>query len=170
MSAPLKREIISSLPLQMTVYFNAYFAPCWVTAHLYTLFQKPLHLQYSTLDGTQKSILIIAHIVMIVVEIVRLYLGFVGNLSENGSDSVPKLAGFWITTLMLQFPMMIYQSISSDLNALPLERAVDGLQTIFLIFELIIGFFAVKRIAKFQYSKFRQQMAIKNFEKNSKIE
>ncbi|OUC45836.1 hypothetical protein D917_08183 [Trichinella nativa] len=46
---------------------------------------KPLHLQYSTLDGTQKSILIIAHIVMIVVEIVRLYLGFVGNLSENGS-------------------------------------------------------------------------------------
>ncbi|OUC46253.1 hypothetical protein D917_07870 [Trichinella nativa] len=64
----------------MTVYFNAYFAPCWVTAHLYTLFQK-----YSTLDGTQKSILIIAHIVMIVVEIVRLYLGFVGNLSENGS-------------------------------------------------------------------------------------
>ncbi|KAL1236431.1 Transmembrane protein 17B [Trichinella spiralis] len=140
MSAPLKREIISSLPLQMTVYFNAYFAPCWVTAHLYTLFQK-----YSTLDGTQKSILVIAHI-------------------------VPKLAGFWITTLMLQFPMMIYQSISSDLNALPLERAVDGLQTIFLIFELIIGFFAVKRIAKFQYSKFRQQMAIKNFEKNNKIE
>ncbi|XP_003368772.1 hypothetical protein Tsp_11559 [Trichinella spiralis] len=67
----------------MTVYFNAYFAPCWVTAHLYTLFQK-----YSTLDGTQKSILVIAHIVMIVVEIVRLYLGFVGNLSENGSDSV----------------------------------------------------------------------------------
>ncbi|KRZ09489.1 Transmembrane protein 17B [Trichinella zimbabwensis] len=123
MSAPLKREIISSLPLQMTVYFNAYFAPCWVTSHLYTLFQK-----------------------------------------------VPKLAGFWITTLMLQFPMMIYQSISSDWSALPLERAVDGLQTIFLIFELIIGFFAVKRIAKFQYSKFRQQMAIKNFEKNNKIE
>ncbi|KRZ26177.1 Transmembrane protein 17B [Trichinella pseudospiralis] len=154
MSTPLKREIISSLPLQMTVYFNAYFAPCWVTAHLYTLFQK-----YSTLDGTQKSILVIAHIVMIVVEIVRLYLGF-----------VPKLAGFWITTLMLQFPMMIYQSISSDWSALPLERAVDGLQTIFLIFELIIGFLAVKRIAKFQYSKFRQQMAIKNFEKNNKIE
>ncbi|KAL1283405.1 Transmembrane protein 17B [Trichinella pseudospiralis] len=165
MSTPLKREIISSLPLQMTVYFNAYFAPCWVTAHLYTLFQK-----YSTLDGTQKSILVIAHIVMIVVEIVRLYLGFVGNLSENGSFSVPKLAGFWITTLMLQFPMMIYQSISSDWSALPLERAVDGLQTIFLIFELIIGFLAVKRIAKFQYSKFRQQMAIKNFEKNNKIE
>ncbi|KRZ36152.1 Transmembrane protein 17B [Trichinella pseudospiralis] len=192
MSTPLKREIISSLPLQMTVYFNAYFAPCWVTAHLYTLFQKvwhvpvPLHINdilvvmmilisnivfyYSTLDGTQKSILVIAHIVMIVVEIVRLYLGFVGNLSENGSFSVPKLAGFWITTLMLQFPMMIYQSISSDWSALPLERAVDGLQTIFLIFELIIGFLAVKRIAKFQYSKFRQQMAIKNFEKNNKIE
>ena len=36
-----------------------------------------------------------------IIEITRLYLGYLGNLTEK----VPELAGFWLLTVLLQLPM-----------------------------------------------------------------
>ena len=41
-------------------------------------------------------------------QVVRLYLGYLGNLGER----VPELAGFWLLTILLQLPMQV--NISSD--------------------------------------------------------
>ena len=36
-------------------------------------------------------------------QVVRLYLGYLGNLGEK----VPELAGFWLLTILLQLPMQV---------------------------------------------------------------
>ena len=36
-------------------------------------------------------------------QVVRLYLGYLGNLGER----VPELAGFWLLTILLQLPMQV---------------------------------------------------------------
>ena len=37
-------------------------------------------------------------------QVVRLYLGYLGNLGER----VPELAGFWLLTILLQLPMQVF--------------------------------------------------------------
>ena len=69
---------MTSLPLQMTVYFNIFFFPFWLTA-----VALMLSLKYVYLDGTYQVLLIAILVVFSAVEIIRLYLGFVGNLQEK---------------------------------------------------------------------------------------
>ena len=42
-------------------------------------------------------------IIIIMEQVVRLYLGYLGNLGER----VPELAGFWLLTILLQLPMQV---------------------------------------------------------------
>jgi len=142
-----KAEIASSLPLQMALYFNAYFSPWWLITHVCTLAVK-----YQSLEITYQVILVTIHIVLVAVECVRLYLGFVGNLMEQ----IPQLSGFWITTLILQFPLTAFLLLHQGIVTLPLERAVDVVQLAFLTFEIIAGFVAVRAVARQQVTKFQQ--------------
>ncbi|KHJ47196.1 hypothetical protein D918_02762 [Trichuris suis] len=106
-------ELASSLPLQMAIYFNAYFAPCWLIAHIYTLVQK-----YELLDVTHRSIVLALHLLMVVVEMVRLYVGFLGNITEN----VVRLCSLSLMT--------------GGLISLPLDIGIDVVQVAFLLFEV----------------------------------
>uniref|UniRef100_A0A5S6QPB2 Transmembrane protein 17B n=1 Tax=Trichuris muris TaxID=70415 RepID=A0A5S6QPB2_TRIMR len=134
-----KRELASSLPLQMAIYFNAYFAPCWLVAHVYTLVQK-----YEFLDVTYRSIVVALHLLMAVVELVRLYIGFLGNVTEN----VSQLSGFWIATLLLQLPMCLFFTFSGGLTSLPLDVGIDVIEVGFLLFELVTGTSLTRRTAR----------------------
>ena len=53
-----------------------------------------------------KFILVTLLVATTIIEITRLYLGYLGNLTEK----VPELAGFWLLTVLLQFPMVILNS------------------------------------------------------------
>ncbi|KFD47956.1 hypothetical protein M514_11189 [Trichuris suis] len=143
-------ELASSLPLQMAIYFNAYFAPCWLIAHIYTLVQK-----YELLDVTHRSIVLALHLLMVVVEMVRLYVGFLGNITEN---VVSQLSGFWIATLLLQLPMCLFFTFSGGLISLPLDIGIDVVQVAFLLFELVVGVFAIRKMSSIQYSRFRKDI------------
>ena len=70
--------MLSCLPLQMAVVFNILFFPFWIIST-----SLMLNLKYDYLSKELRVILMAAIIIFSVVEAIRLYLGFVGNMSEK---------------------------------------------------------------------------------------
>ncbi|NXX89673.1 TMM17 protein, partial [Centropus bengalensis] len=131
-------EILSSLPLQMSLYFNVYYFPFWWLSTVVML-----HLKYPVLSDYYKFILITIMILASLIEIIRLYLGYMGNLQEK----VPELAGFWLLSLLLQLPMILFLLFNEGLKIQPLERAVHIVFVLFLTFQVIAAFVTLKRMA-----------------------
>uniref|UniRef100_A0A8C5S6D6 Transmembrane protein 17 n=1 Tax=Laticauda laticaudata TaxID=8630 RepID=A0A8C5S6D6_LATLA len=71
-------EIVSSLPLQMSLYFNLWFFPFWWASSI-----AMLQLKYSVLPDYYKFILVTSIILTSLIEVIRLYLGYMGNLQEK---------------------------------------------------------------------------------------
>ncbi|XP_054718063.1 transmembrane protein 17-like [Uloborus diversus] len=142
-------EIMSSLPLQMCLYFNANYSPLWIISRIGCLTYK-----FSELSQLYRILLTGVVIVMAVVEVARLYLGYKGNLTEK----VPELAGFWMLTLFLQFPLHCLCTFNRDYTVLPWERVTDVILMIFIILEIVTGYLAVKNITNHQALKFKLQM------------
>uniref|UniRef100_A0A3B3SSQ8 Transmembrane protein 17 n=1 Tax=Paramormyrops kingsleyae TaxID=1676925 RepID=A0A3B3SSQ8_9TELE len=120
-------DVISCLPLQMSLYFNAYYFPLWWVSEVVVL-----HLKYPALPDYYKFILITVLILMTLIEAIRLYLGYAGNLQEK----VPELAGFWLLTLLLQFPLTLFQLFNEAILIQPLERGVHIVLALFLLIEV----------------------------------
>ncbi|XP_043367992.1 transmembrane protein 17 isoform X3 [Dermochelys coriacea] len=74
----LDNEIVSSLPLQMSLYFNLYFFPFWWVSSVVML-----QLKYPVLPDYYKFILVTAIVLVSLIEAIRLYLGYMGNLQEK---------------------------------------------------------------------------------------
>ncbi|KFO72980.1 Transmembrane protein 17, partial [Cuculus canorus] len=130
-------EILSSLPLQMSLYFNVYYFPFWWLSTVVML-----HLKYPVLSDYYKFILITVMILASLIEVIRLYLGYMGNLQEK----VPELAGFWLLSLLLQLPMVLFLLFNEDLKIQPLERAVHIVFVLFLTFQVIAAFVTLKKM------------------------
>ncbi|XP_052538413.1 transmembrane protein 17 [Tympanuchus pallidicinctus] len=130
-------EILSSLPLQMSLYFNVYFFPFWWLSTVVML-----QLKYPVLSDYYKFILVTIMILTSLIEVIRLYLGYMGNLQEK----VPELAGFWLLTLLLQLPVILFLLFNEGLNIQPLERSVNIIFALFLIFQVIAAFVTLKRM------------------------
>ncbi|KAK6192148.1 hypothetical protein SNE40_003676 [Patella caerulea] len=152
---PQRQEILNSgndyvtnLPLQMALYFNVFFSPIWFITSIVVLQSK-----FESLDILYKIILVATYAVYTIIEIIRLYLGYVGNLMER----VPELAGFWLLTLLLQFPLIFFLMLNEDSIILPLERAVHIIKALFIVFEVICGYFAIRIMVNYQVTKFHLQ-------------
>ncbi|XP_020601735.1 transmembrane protein 17-like isoform X2 [Orbicella faveolata] len=141
-------EIVSNLALQMSLYFNVYFSPFWYTTCIVMLVAK-----YSKLDSVYKFITIVIYVAMALVEVARLYLGYAGNLQEK----VPQLAGFWILTLVLQLPLTLMLLLNESMLIMPMERAVNIIMALFVLFETVQGYRVIKSMIEQQISKFHVQ-------------
>ncbi|XP_010209892.1 PREDICTED: transmembrane protein 17 [Tinamus guttatus] len=130
-------EIISSLPLQMSLYFNVYYFPLWWISTVIILYVK-----YPVLSDYYKFIVVTVIILASLIEVVRLYLGYMGNLQEK----VPELAGFWLLSLLLQLPIILFLLFNEGLKIQPLERSVNTIFAFFLTFQVIAGFLALKKM------------------------
>ncbi|XP_055570814.1 transmembrane protein 17 [Falco biarmicus] len=139
-------EIVSSLPLQMSLYFNVYFFPFWWLSTVVML-----HLKYPILSDYYKFILVTIMILASLIEVIRLYLGYMGNLQEK----VPELAGFWLLSLLLQLPIILFLLFNEGLRIQPLERAVNMIFALFLTFQVIAAFVTLKRMANKLATQFR---------------
>ncbi|XP_027309243.1 transmembrane protein 17 [Anas platyrhynchos] len=139
-------EIVSSLPLQMSLYFNVYFFPFWWLSSVVMLQMK-----YAVLSDYYKFILVTVMILASLIEIIRLYLGYIGNLQEK----VPELAGFWLLTLLLQLPIILFLLFNEGLKILPLERLVNIIFALFLIFQVIAASTTLKRMVNKLATHFR---------------
>ncbi|XP_041349631.1 transmembrane protein 17B-like [Gigantopelta aegis] len=141
-------EYVTNLPLQMALYFNVFFSPLWAISSIVILAAK-----FDSLDVLYQIILTAVYVAYMVIEIIRLYLGYVGNLMER----VPELAGFWLLTLLLQFPLIAVLLLNEQSKILPLERAMHIVKALFIVFEMICGYFAIRIMVDYQVTKFHLQ-------------
>lgn len=84
------------------------------------------------------------------IEILRIYLGYFGNLTEK----IPEVAAFWMLSILLQLPMQTFLIASSQLLLKPIEYTVQGIMIVFLLSQLFIGYFALRSAARHQAKKF----------------
>ncbi|XP_069820042.1 transmembrane protein 17B-like [Dendropsophus ebraccatus] len=128
-------ELVSSLPLQMVLYFNLLFFPVWFISEA-----TMLELKYQSLPGYYQFLLITAVTILTLIESLRLYLGYIGNLHEK----VPELAGFLLLTLLIQMPLILFLLTDEQIVILPLEYAVHTIYILFLKTELLVSYFVLK--------------------------
>ncbi|XP_075391834.1 transmembrane protein 17 [Tenrec ecaudatus] len=141
-------EMVSSLVLQMSLYFNTYFFPFWWVSSILMLYMK-----YSFLPDYYKFIVVTIIILVTLIEVIRLYLGYMGNLQEK----VPELAGFWLLSLLLQLPLILFLLFNGGLKSLPMEKAIHMIYTLFLTFQVIAAFLALKRMVNQLATRFHLQ-------------
>nr|XP_004478518.1 transmembrane protein 17 isoform X2 [Dasypus novemcinctus] len=140
--------MVSSLALQMSIYFNTYFFPLWWVSSI-----MMLQLKYSILPDYYKFIVVTVIILITLIEAIRLYLGYMGNLQEK----VPELAGFWLLSLLLQLPLILFLLFNEGLKNLPLERAIHIIFTIFLTFQVVAAFLALRKMVNQLATRFHLQ-------------
>ena len=80
----LGNEIVSDLPLQMALFFNVCYFPAWLIISVVITIVKYDHLNY-----LYKFILVTVLIAATIIEIIRLYLGYLGNLTEKVTQILP---------------------------------------------------------------------------------
>ncbi|XP_032814063.1 transmembrane protein 17 [Petromyzon marinus] len=125
--------VVSSLPLQMSLYFSAFYYPCWVTSEAVMLATK-----YPYLATHYAVVLTTVLVFMAVIEMSRLYLGYAGNLGEK----VPELAGFWLLSLLLQTPLLLLQLLLGR-DTVPLHGAQVGVLSVLALLlatQLVLAF------------------------------
>ncbi|XP_075220693.1 transmembrane protein 17-like [Lycorma delicatula] len=141
----LGNEIVSNLPLQMSLYFNVIFFPIWVIVTLLML-----QIKFSCLSMLYQIIILVVVFVVIFIEAIRLYLGYVGNLLEK----IPELAGFWILSVLLQAPLQLFLLLNGSLHSSVLEKVVQTIMALFLIVQLFTGYKALQDAARHSAEQF----------------
>ncbi|XP_057599193.1 transmembrane protein 17 isoform X1 [Hippopotamus amphibius kiboko] len=141
-------ETVSSLALQMSLYFNTYFFPLWWVSSI-----MMLQMKYSILPDYYKFIVVTIIILITLIEAIRLYLGYMGNLQEK----VPELAGFWLLSLLLQLPLILFLLFNEGLTNLPLEKAVHIIFTMFLTFQVVSAFLTLRKMVNQLATRFHLQ-------------
>ncbi|CAG9815409.1 unnamed protein product [Phaedon cochleariae] len=131
-------KVTSNLPLQMSLYFNVVFAPVWGIVILLFLDKN-----YHTYNDLYKYIIITVVCTVFIMEVVRLYLGYEGNLKIK----IPELAGFWMVSILLQFPLQCLLLFHPYFKMYILEKVVQGIMLLMLSIQLIFGFHALKYTA-----------------------
>ncbi|XP_015684060.1 transmembrane protein 17B-like [Protobothrops mucrosquamatus] len=132
-------RVLSSLPLQMLLYFNVFFLPFWGLSEAIML-----ELKFSLLPLYYQCLLVGAYLTIVGVESARLFLGYVGNLQEK----VPELAGFLLLSVVIEMPVLLFILTDHQVIRMPLEMAVHGVLLCFLTSEIVAASFALKGIAR----------------------
>ncbi|XP_063171872.1 transmembrane protein 17B-like [Candoia aspera] len=131
--------MLSSLPLQMLLYFNAFYFPFWSLSEVIML-----ELKFGLLPTYYRFLLVAAYLTLVGAESLRLYLGYIGNLQEK----VPELAGFLLLSFLIEMPVLLFILTDNHVIQMPLEMAVHGVLLLFLTSEIVAASFALKVMAK----------------------
>uniref|UniRef100_A0A8C3T3N4 Transmembrane protein 17 n=1 Tax=Chelydra serpentina TaxID=8475 RepID=A0A8C3T3N4_CHESE len=147
----LGHEVLSSLPLQMMLFFNVFYFPFWCLSE-----GIMLALKYGLLPCYYQVLLVAAFLILALAEGLRLYLGYIGNLQEK----VPELAGFLLLSFLIQLPLLLFLLTDEHIIRLPLETAVHIIYLVFLASEITAAFFALKVMTR----QLATQFYLKQFE------
>ncbi|XP_063243629.1 transmembrane protein 17-like isoform X3 [Bacillus rossius redtenbacheri] len=110
-----------SLPLQMSLYFNIFFLPVWLITLIVILPVK-----YECLSDIYRFITVTVVVAVIVVECLRLYLGYLGNVSE-------------------QLPLQLFLTLNQRTAPQLVEVAVQLVMLALLLVQLVTGLAALGR-------------------------
>ncbi|XP_042192940.1 transmembrane protein 17-like [Callorhinchus milii] len=142
---PADDNLVSNLGLQIILYFNLWYFPFWWSCTVIML-----HLKFWQLMGYFQMVQIAILVIVSLVELIRMYLGYMGNLQEK----VPELAGFWLLTCLIQVPAVLYLCLYEKLLVLPVEKALNSIYLALFLGELMTGFLALREMASQLQSRF----------------
>ncbi|XP_048338876.1 transmembrane protein 17 isoform X1 [Sphaerodactylus townsendi] len=74
---------------------------------------------------------------------------------EKMEKKVPELAGFWLLSLFLQLPLILFLLLNEGLEIQPLERAIHIVFLAFLVFQVAVAFLALKKMVNQLATRFR---------------
>uniref|UniRef100_A0A0R3S0L9 Transmembrane protein 17B n=1 Tax=Elaeophora elaphi TaxID=1147741 RepID=A0A0R3S0L9_9BILA len=141
-------EVLSSLPLQIALHYNVCLAPFWAIGLIVGLISKMHYLSI-----THVVVLSTLLFITIIIELIRLFLGYFGNLGEK----ISALSGFWVTSVILQAPIAAFWVLNSNIP-LPLERSLCLYHGVFLLIEIIAGFLVIRKISHYQMARFKERV------------
>uniref|UniRef100_A0A3P9JPT7 Zgc:112294 n=1 Tax=Oryzias latipes TaxID=8090 RepID=A0A3P9JPT7_ORYLA len=130
---------VSNLPLQMLLYFNLFYFPCWWFSAVVML-----DIKFHHLAGYYQALLITGLVLVTIIEVIRLYLGYVGNLEEK----VPELAAFWLLSFTFQLPVLLFFMTDEGILILPLERGIHLVYLLFLLSQILTSFMALRTMTQ----------------------
>lgn len=137
-------EIVSSFWLQVLLYFNVYFSGFFVVLTLVEMVYK------ATLPASPAlTTPILMFVAWFAFEFGRLWLGYRGNLSEK----VPHLAAFFFLSVFPQCVLVIY-FVALQKPLYTLDRIIGIIYAVFLLLELIVGYYAVGVVINAQTRRF----------------
>ncbi|XP_078205364.1 transmembrane protein 17 isoform X3 [Callithrix jacchus] len=110
-----ENEMVSSLALQMSLYFNTYYFPLWWVSSI-----MMLHVKYSILPDYYKFIVITVIILITLIEAIRLYLGYMGNLQEKISML------YFVSVVTTRSPRFTLRQLPGDKDHIFPGRKVPG--------------------------------------------
>jgi len=153
---PTSREIASSYPLQVLLYFNLYYSIVWVVGEIAIFDWK---VNQGLEDPTFTSIGIA---VWVITESFRLSFGWAGNLQEK----VPQLTAFFMLTIVPQIAIMLYM-IAASRNVQAYEYTTCGIMLLFLIPEVFFSYYTTRTLVQIQTQRFYLQITNDHTEENA---
>ena len=126
----------------MMLYFNVLAAVVWAYVHIATWQWKVVVWPPPILPAMTTPLLFY---VWLLLEPIRLLLGYVGNLSERVAWLMP----FWVLTIFPQLLVHIYFVFIQDLIAwvvLPIEQVMSVAFIVLYLFELGVGYGTARRL------------------------
>ncbi|KFB52576.1 Transmembrane protein 17 [Anopheles sinensis] len=132
--------------VQLLIHFNVYFAGIWILVTIIFL-----NYEFTNINEIEKILSILSLIVAIPLEVVRLYLGFTGNLMS----AIPSFAGFLILSFLIQLPLQVYLLIATHTVKHLLPTVVQSITTGTLVLQIGIGFPAMRKLSAFRRKQFQ---------------
>eukprot|EP01040_Poterioochromonas_malhamensis_P020407 gene20407-24345_t len=135
------RPSLSSLPLQMTLFYNCVFSVIFAILMGAALINKVTH--YESAFG------LAVFCIWAATEPVRLYYGIAGNLQE----SVAHLSTFLLMTIFPQLALILYLAYFQTIKY-PVDSILGSFQFIFAILEVGFAWGLTKDVIKSQTAQF----------------
>ncbi|PSN31518.1 hypothetical protein C0J52_23538 [Blattella germanica] len=130
----------------MSLYFNIYFFPIWLVTVLLML-----DLKYQYLSHIYSFIVVMVLVAVIGIELLRLHIGCMGNLTEK-----VRFCNMLIAGPLLQFPLQLFLLVNENTKPFQMERAIQGIFLSFLVVQIFSGFFAVRHASRHQANCFHR--------------
>ncbi|XP_067902235.1 transmembrane protein 80-like isoform X3 [Heterodontus francisci] len=132
--------VLSSIPLQIVYYFNVFYYTFYFPATMLMVIYKSQ--VFSFPDGNLALDLILL-ILMVILEVIRLYLGFEGNLTEEAVPIVTSLI-LTIPSVMLSLYFLLWQTY-----VLKADVIINAILLVIYGLEGILDIIAVSAFARF---------------------
>lgn len=131
--------MMSTLILQMILYFNCCLALPWIVLQTYMVVSK-----FENLTLTYQFMSSFGSATLFTLELPRLYLGYTGNRQAKPAA----LIGFWLITILITLPIHSFLLFSPESHSSPLEIITNSIIFAFLAAESIVGTFALRRCVR----------------------
>lgn len=150
-------ETRSNLPFQMVLYVNLWLFPAWLSIVIVSLDAK-----YNSLTSIYKLIAIMVLLISLISEVLKLYLGYVGNLSGK----IPELASCWFISTLIRFPLEMFLLLDRGILSRFSEIFVNRVMISLLLVEIVTGILALKNLANYRAKTFYLMQIYNGYPRN----